>query len=241
MSILYQHSYFLAINHGLYDGTISVRDLMQYGHFGIGTFHALEGELVLIEGEFYHCTQGIKTRIANVDDRLPWAAISNFTESVKIGSLRDITDFKGLEVGLFKLMETLNYPFLFHIEGIFENITLGSVPKQKKPYPKIEEIINNSVIVETGEIKAQLVGFYAPEFMFPMKGKGFHFHCLAENQRFGGHVLELRIKETSVKFECITEIKFELPKNETYQKAQFTYHESSERMAVFSDKLIREH
>ncbi|MBA2654069.1 MAG: acetolactate decarboxylase [Gammaproteobacteria bacterium] len=236
MSTLYQYSHFLAISHGLYDGTISVQNLMQYGNFGLGTFHALEGELVVIDGQSYHCTQGVKTSIANVEDTLPWAAVGNFTENIKTANLQYIVDFKTLEDTLLKLMETTNYPFLFHIEGTFENIVIGSVLKQEKPYPKIKEIIDSGVTVETGKIKGQLVGFYAPEFMFPMKGKGFHLHCLEEKQRFGGHVLELTLKEGSVKFECVTEIKLELPQNEIYQKAQFSHYEQDEHVAVFNNK-----
>jgi len=51
--ILTQVSTIDAILNGLYDGVITYGDLKQYGDFGIGTFNALDGEMVAVDGNFY--------------------------------------------------------------------------------------------------------------------------------------------------------------------------------------------
>lgn len=64
MSILYQYSHFLAVSRGLYDGDLSIQHLSAKGAIGLGAFNALDGELVVIDGSFYHCTEGTKVRKA---------------------------------------------------------------------------------------------------------------------------------------------------------------------------------
>ncbi|RPJ52488.1 MAG: alpha-acetolactate decarboxylase, partial [Methanobacteriota archaeon] len=47
---LYQVSTIDALMESVYDGTLSFRDLRTHGDIGIGTFDALDGEMVAIDG-----------------------------------------------------------------------------------------------------------------------------------------------------------------------------------------------
>jgi alpha-acetolactate decarboxylase len=38
---------------GVYDGTMTFKDLGSYGDFGIGTFETLDGEMMELDGQFY--------------------------------------------------------------------------------------------------------------------------------------------------------------------------------------------
>ncbi len=237
MSQLYQHSHFIATNQGLYDGTTTIDALVNHGRFGLGTFHALEGELLTLNGKFYHCSKGTSIQEAKPSATLPWAALADFTRHKKEALIKDISSYKALEEVLLGLMQSSNYPFLFYMKGRFKNIVIGSVPQQKKPYPPIKDVIESSITVETGEVVAELVGFFAPEFMFPMKGKGFHLHCLSENKQYGGHVLDLTCCEASVTYEQLTAFHVELPPDEAYRKAKFSYYTPEEHVPEFADKL----
>ena len=51
--VLYQTSTINALLEGVYDGDITFHELKEHGDFGLGTFHALDGEMVALDGNFY--------------------------------------------------------------------------------------------------------------------------------------------------------------------------------------------
>lgn len=239
MSILYQYSHFLAVSRGLYNGDLSIQHLSAKGTIGLGTFNALDGELAVIDGNFYHCNEGTKIREANYQALLPWAAITSFTSNKQSEALQQVSSMEQLLAQLLKLVSTCNYPYVLHINGKFNNLTIGSVPKQSTPYTPIEQVIEESLQIDTGPIIAECVGFYAPEFMFPIKSKGLHLHCVSKDKSFGGHVLELDLESAELHFEAITQFQVELPRNECYQNMLLHPFNTEEHVPVFSDKLTQ--
>ena len=62
---LYKVSTLDALLAGDYDGRIDFRRLKCHGNFGLGTFDALDGEMVAVDGSFYHVrVDGIATRVS---------------------------------------------------------------------------------------------------------------------------------------------------------------------------------
>jgi len=60
--VLFQTSTIDALLEGVYDGEITYRELKQHGDFGIGTFNALDGEMVGLvkrgQVQFYYENSG---------------------------------------------------------------------------------------------------------------------------------------------------------------------------------------
>ncbi len=50
---LFQTSTVDALLSGNYEGDVSFAELEAYGDFGLGTFHALDGEMIALNGAFY--------------------------------------------------------------------------------------------------------------------------------------------------------------------------------------------
>ena len=50
---LYQSSLIAALLQGVYDGEMTYAELAKHGDFGLGTFNALDGEMVAVDGGFY--------------------------------------------------------------------------------------------------------------------------------------------------------------------------------------------
>lgn len=151
--------------------------------------------------------------------------------------LHQVSSIEQLETQLLRLAPTCNYPYVLHFKGKFNNLTIGSVPKQNKPYAPIEQVIEESLQINTGPIVAECVGFYAPEFMLPVKAKGLHLHCLSEDKAFGGHVLELDLNSAELHFEAISQFQIELPQNNYYQQIQLDCFKSEEHIPTFTYKL----
>ncbi len=50
--VLFQTSTLQALMNGVYDGDCSFGELAKHGDFGLGTFAALDGEMVALKGRF---------------------------------------------------------------------------------------------------------------------------------------------------------------------------------------------
>lgn len=123
MSTLYQYSHFLALSRQLYDGDLSIQALRQQGNIGLGTFNALDGELIVINDTFYQSIGGDKINIVDNNTLIPWAAVTRFTDACHTQQLEQIESLKTLEQTLLALMQSKNYPYVFQVTGEFENIT----------------------------------------------------------------------------------------------------------------------
>ena len=51
--VLFQLSLLNALDKGVVEGEMTIKDLKQHGDFGIGTFNAIDGELIGVDGNFY--------------------------------------------------------------------------------------------------------------------------------------------------------------------------------------------
>lgn len=49
--VLYQVSTINALLNGAYDGQVTIAGLKDWGDLGIGTFEALDGEMIIIDGD----------------------------------------------------------------------------------------------------------------------------------------------------------------------------------------------
>ena len=47
---VFQCSLMSALLAGVYDGELTVRELLQHGDFGLGTFNSLDGEMIIVDG-----------------------------------------------------------------------------------------------------------------------------------------------------------------------------------------------
>ena len=50
---VYQTSTMGALLDGVYDGDVTIRELLQHGDFGLGTFNGLDGEMLVLDGVCY--------------------------------------------------------------------------------------------------------------------------------------------------------------------------------------------
>lgn len=234
MTILYQYSHFLAVSKGCYDGKLSIRALKEYGGIGLGTFNALDGELIALNHKFYHCSQG-KVRAARDSEMLPWAAVTSMHAPDRF-SVSDISSFDAFQEKFMTHLPSKNYPIAFHIQASVQNIDLGSVPRQDKPYRPIVEVIEDSLLIKTGPLEVDLIGFYAPDFLYPVKASGLHLHCVDKKRRIGGHVLDLHVLRAQISWQQIQTFQLIFPECEAYQNTDLFFEQNMD-LPKFEEKL----
>jgi acetolactate decarboxylase len=118
-----------------------------------------------------------------------------------------------------------------------KNIALGSVPKQERPYKAISEIIDDSTLINTDNIDVDLAGFYAPEFMFPIKSNGIHLHFVDTNRMIGGHVLELNLISATIYWQQLDSISIIFPQIDSYKNADLRLDDSNNALPKFENRL----
>jgi len=166
---LFQVSTSGALVEGVYQGAISVAELMKHGDFGLGTFEDLDGEMVALNGQCYQARADGTVTIADQKAHVPFAVVTNFA---------------------------------LKIEGTFDYIKTRVVCKAKGPETLVESA-GKQTEFEFSDVKGTLVGFWTPEYARTINIAGYHLHFLTDNHKSGGHLLDCRAKELTVKKEYL--------------------------------------
>lgn len=187
---LFQASTINSLLAGNYDGFMSFAELKQHGDVGIGTFNALDGELVMIDKTVYKVKASGAVEEVPDTDTTPFAAVTYFDEDAT-KSLGPTASLEALELELDKMMSDPASFYLFRIDGTFNTIKARSVPSQEKPYPVLSEAVKNQSIFEYQKIPGTLVGLWCPEDIGGLNVKGYHFHFISDDRSKGGHLLDV--------------------------------------------------
>jgi acetolactate decarboxylase len=218
-NVLFQASMYSALDKGVYEGEITVKDLKQHGDFGLGTFNAVDGEMIGLDGEFYQVkVDGVAYRI---DDSMqtPFALVT-FFEPDKTASLNRASDFEQLRQHLDKFLPTKNIFYAIKIEGAFKYIKARSVPAQERPYPPLSQIFKNQSIFEFRDVRGTLVGFRCPSYVKGINVPGYHFHFITQDKKAGGHVLECNLQSALAEIDYIPAFYLALPESGDFFKVE---------------------
>ena len=71
--VMYQVSLLQGLAYGDYCGSITVGELKQHGDTGIGTFHRLNGELIMLGGEVFRAAGDGSIETVSDDETSSWS------------------------------------------------------------------------------------------------------------------------------------------------------------------------
>jgi acetolactate decarboxylase len=216
--VLYQASTINALMEGVFDGTTNFAELKKNGDFGIGTFNALDGEMIGLDGAFFQVkSDGTVTPVPD-DARTPFAVVKHFSPGV-IFPISGSRDLDGLMRELDGLLPTKNTFYAVRIEGTFPRIKVRSVPVQRKPYPGLAEAVKNQSIFEFSAIRGTIIGFRSPDFVQGINLPGYHFHFISADRKVGGHLLGCRIEGATVALDETGEFHLVLPESDEFRRS----------------------
>jgi len=218
---LFQTSTLQALMNGVYDGDFSLGELARRGDFGLGTFEALDGELVALDGKFYQVKADGKAYPVNPAQKTPFAQ-STFFRPDQTLNLSQTLNLKQLEECLTGRLPSANFPYAIKITGNFSYIKARSVPRQSRPYPPLTEVANKQAVFEFRDLNGVIVGFYHPAYLAGINVAGYHFHFLTADRRSGGHLLDCRLKQVKVELSRLTEFQLRLPPTPEFSRTDLT-------------------
>nr|WP_197747741.1 acetolactate decarboxylase [Acinetobacter sp. Marseille-Q1620] len=229
-NILYQYGIADAFIEGLYKGSKSISEVKEHGDFGLGAPDLLDGELMLIDGEFYQTTHTGQTHIVSDDFKTPLSFVTFFKPHLKF-SINQQVDQKQTFDFIYNKLKSLNKMYAIKITGTFKNIRTRAFPpvdpKQAPYFTPLYNMMDKQVELNYENTSGTLVGYWLPEFLNGINIGGYHFHFLSKDKKQGGHLLGFEGSNLIVEVAELKKIDFEIPQDQDFQKFDFSKHDPS--------------
>lgn len=216
---IYQVSTLQALMAGAYDGNTSLKDLRRHGDFGIGTYHGLDGEMVVADGQFYQVRADGRIYRPKLSDRSPYANLTFFEKDLSYSPLPAGTTYEQFKVLVDAGLPTTNLPYAVRVTGTFSYIKTRSVPAQSKPYPVLAEVAKTQPVFEFTNRTGVLIGYRLPEYLQGVNMPGYHLHFLSAEKDAGGHLLDFTLAKGDVEVDVSPVIYLQLPETEEFSRA----------------------
>lgn len=232
--LIYQAMPLNALLQGVYDGTTTFAQLKEHGDIGLGTFNALDGEMLGFDGQFYQVHYDGTVTAATDAQKTPFAAVTFFEPDISL-ELAGVNGYKDLKAALDKALPTDNIFYVFKITGLFSYVKTRSVPAQTPPYRPLGEVVKEQSVFEFQDVRGTLVGFRCPAFVAGVNAVGYHLHFLTEDKTAGGHLLDLRLDKASAQIDITHDLTLILPQEQEFYQANLGEDMTAQTKAVEAD------
>ena len=228
---LFQYATINSLLAGVFDGDMTIATLKRHGDFGIGTFNALDGEMLALDGQFYQIRSDGHVYCAPDDLRTPFATVLFFHGDRSL-ILTNLASLQALEQELDRQLLSRNTFYAFRIEVEMESAKTRSIPRQQRPYPSLADAARNQSVFEFQNKNGTLVGFRTPDFMQGLNVPGYHLHFLTADRQAGGHVLDCVIRRAEVRIMETSLFLMVLPQAGDFQQADIAQDHGAELRRV---------
>jgi acetolactate decarboxylase len=217
---VFQTSLMSALLDGVYDGDMTIGELLEHGDFGLGTFNALDGEMVITNGVCYQLRDGAAQPATN-DQRTPFAVVTAFVPMVTAELPRDSSREQVIDA-IGDVVKSENYLYAVRITGEFDWIRTRTAARQARPYPPLREATRGEPVIQFDDIAGTVSGFRTPLYEQGIGVPGGHVHFLDEKRERGGHVLDYWLRGGTVEVCIGTDLHLSLPLTAAFGHAQLT-------------------
>ena len=195
---------------GGFDGSVAVRELPRLGDIGLGTFDALDGEMVVLDGVVFQVPASGQVRRADPRLTTPFAQVARFRPGPALTLPTDI-GLKDMEAWLDKALGETSLFGAARVEGAFTALKARSVPRQARPYRPLAEVAKEQSVFEFSQVRGTLVGLRGPDYARALSVPGWHWHFLTQDRRRGGHVLDLTLHAGTARLASLRRLELLLP------------------------------
>jgi acetolactate decarboxylase len=217
----YQTSTMAALLDGIYDGDVTISELLSHGDFGLGTFNHLDGEMVVLDGACHHLRADGSASVAAGDDRTPFAAVTWFRPEVTIQVSAPMSRDDVISV-IDEATKTANLIHAIRIDGSFSQVRTRTVMAQSPPYPPLTQATANEPVTDFGHTAGTMAGFRTPDYEQGISVAGYHLHFINQPRTRGGHCLDYQIEHAEIRVSTSSELHLSLPRNEAFLKADMS-------------------
>lgn len=170
-----------ALVNGIYQGAIRVVTLREHGDLGIGTFENLDGEMVIVDGSFFHVRSDGSVQECDDDALSPFAVVTWFEPEAAV-TLPECPDLHRLAAAFDGLRHSDNIFFALRVDGHFEYVHARAMCKTQEGVPLVQAAAVQPEF-EFHDVSGSLVGFWTPEYAKTLNVPGYHLHFLTEDRK----------------------------------------------------------
>ena len=228
--VIQQVSLLQGLTFGDYYGSIPVSRLKELGDTGIGTFNALNGELIMLDGVVYRAAHDGTIEVVPDEETIPFANVTFFDTDAEM-ELKDIANVNALKEQLDKKVQETgkNRFYMIKAEGNFASMQVRSELPQTEPYKPLAKVLEtDQTFFDYQDINGTVVGLYCPEYMNDINAVGWHFHFISDDRTAGGHVLDLSTEAVEVTLDCTDGFAMTVPDNEMFHELDLTVDQSDD-------------
>ena len=218
---LFQTSTLQALMAGVYDGDLTFEALSRHGDFGLGTFDALDGEMIAIDGNFYQIKADGRVSPVAGTVKTPFAEVTFFKPG-RTHMLEMPLNYQQLLDYVDRLLPSPNLPYAIRVDGLFSSVKTRSIPRQQKPYPPLAAAAQKQAVFELTNVTGVIVAFRHPAYLAGVNMPGYHCHFITADRRAGGHLLDCRVEGATVAVEGVPNFFLRLPGNQEFLKSDLT-------------------
>jgi acetolactate decarboxylase len=217
---VFQVSLMAALLDGVYDGDATVGQLLERGDFGLGTFNALDGEMVILDSVAHRLRSGGEATRVGPEEPTPFAIVTRFVPSMAVevagGAGRDEVS------GMVDRLVSTNYLYAMRITGRFAAVKTRAVVRQEKPYRPLVEVTGGEPTLTLTDVDGVIAGFRTPLYQQGIGVPGGHVHFIDGDRRRGGHVLDFELAAGTLELCLGTDLHLALPLSDSFADARLT-------------------
>lgn len=212
---------------GAYDGQMTIGELLTHGDLGIGTFDALEGEMIAIDHQVYQARADGTVQLMPDSTTTPFATVVDF-KTDKICCLDGEITLLSFQQNADQLLPNKNIFSAVRFDGYFTSMKVRAVPKQKKPYPPLTEVTQHQSVFEYTNVTGTVLGFRCPAFVKGVNVPGWHLHFISKDRKIGGHILDFSSAGGNLQLDTCNRFYMILPEQQQFSTLDLSQDRSKE-------------
>ncbi|MDT5169996.1 MAG: acetolactate decarboxylase [Mycobacterium sp.] len=215
---IFQTSTMGALLDGVYEGNVSIRELLRHGDFGLGTFNSLDGEMLVLDGVCYQLRSDGSATVADLGELTPFAAVTSFHPDHTI-AVSEPLDRAALRTLIDESVDSTNLMVAVRVAGDFSILRTRTVTKQQRPYRPFTEATQDQQEVTFADVTGTLAGFRMPGYEQGISVAGYHSHFIDKDRHHGGHALDYRLVHGTVDISVRSELHLSLQRTPQFLRA----------------------
>jgi acetolactate decarboxylase len=209
---IYQTSTMSALQAAVFDGTVTYGEIAGHGDFGVGTFNGLDGEMVAVDGQFFHLHSNGTATEADPTELTPFAVVTYFRGDTG-RPVDQAMRRQDLEATVDELVSGRDQFYPIRVDGRFRRIATRTAARQRPPYRPLAQATADQVVSRFSDIEGTLVGFRTPDYAQGITGAGYHFHFIDDARRSGGHAFDFVLESGVILVDEDVDLHVELPES----------------------------
>jgi acetolactate decarboxylase len=217
---VFQTSTVNALMEGASTGDMTMGELKTHGDFGLGTFDGLDGEMIELDGKVFQVRADGHAHPVEDSARTPFATVS-FFKADESSRLYHPCDQSAMLAAVAAMLPSQNIFHAVRIEGRFEYVKTRAVARQDQSVG-LEQAAREEPIFEFNDVEGTVVGFFTPDYLRGVNVPGYHLHFITADRTAGGHMLDCRTLDVTIKIHHTPEFELGTPGTEEFLKADLS-------------------